>query len=575
VTTSTPITITVTAAAPTVAITGPSNNATFTAGGTITVTATASAPGGSVAKVEFFSGTTKIGEDLTNPYSFAWTNVSAGTVILTAKVTDNTNNVATSSQVNIVINTNALPTISITSPTDNSVFKKGEPITIVATAADANGTITKVEFFDGTTKLGEDLTSPYSFIWNKATAGVKVLTAKVTDNQNAIAISAAVNVTVQAGNSPKISLTNPSNNTQFSTAATIRIDATAEDSDGTVTKVEFFNGTAKLGEDLTSPYSFVWNNAPAGTKVLTAKVTDNDNLVTTSEGVNIIVAGNNPPIVSLTNPANNTKFSAGVAITINATAADSDGTVTKVEFFNGTTKLGEDLTSPYALTWINAPTGTNVITAKAHDNENGVTTSSAVNVVVQLNEAPEIAITSPFNNDEFLQGNPIAIDVNATDADGTITKVEFFNGTTKLGEDLTAPYSFVWNNASEGSYSLSAMATDNENATRTSEAINIFVSDTGAPVVTEGENLQQAIPRFFSPNDDGVGDYWEWSQIEFFENSQLVVFNRSGQKIYEAMSYNNTWDGKLDGQPLQPGDYYYVLKMSDLTDIKGSVRIIR
>ena len=55
----------------------------------------------------------------------------------------------------------------------------------------------------------------------------------------------------------------------------------------------------------------------------------------------------------------------------------------------------------------------------------------------------------------------------------------------------------------------------------------------------------------------------------------LVVFNRSGQKIYEAMSYNNTWDGKLDGQRLQPGDYYYVVKMSDLTDIKGSVRIIR
>ncbi len=148
--------------------------------------------------------------------------------------------------------------------------------------------------------------------------------------------------------------------------------------------------------------------------------------------------------------------------------------------------------------------------------------------------------------------------------------MEFFNGTTKLGEDLTTPYTFIWNNVPEGSYSLNAVATDNENGVTTSESIAISVTNAvGNPAAGGVEDLYSGIPRFFSPNDDGTGDYWEWTQPELFANSLLTVFNRSGQKVFEALSYNNTWDGKQDGQPLQAGDYYYVIKMPDLTELRG------
>jgi chitinase len=50
--------------------------------------------------------------------------------------------------------------VSITGPATNTQFPDGTPVTITATASDANGTITKVEFFDGNTKLGEDVTIP-------------------------------------------------------------------------------------------------------------------------------------------------------------------------------------------------------------------------------------------------------------------------------------------------------------------------------------------------------------------------------------------------------------------------------
>jgi hypothetical protein len=91
---------------------------------------------------------------------------------------------------------------------------------------------------------------------------------------------------------------------------------------------------------------------------------------------------NQSPTVSITSPANNASFAAPASITINANAADSDGTVSKVEFFQGTTKLGEDLSSPYSFAWTNIAAGTYAITAKATDNVAAVTTSAAINVTV-------------------------------------------------------------------------------------------------------------------------------------------------------------------------------------------------
>ena len=67
----------------------PTNGATFTAPAFIALAADASDPDGSVAKVEFFNGTTKLGEDSSVPYTFAWTDVSAGSYAFTARATDN------------------------------------------------------------------------------------------------------------------------------------------------------------------------------------------------------------------------------------------------------------------------------------------------------------------------------------------------------------------------------------------------------------------------------------------------------------------------------------------------------
>jgi hypothetical protein len=75
----------------------------------------------------------------------------------------------------------------------------------------------------------------------------------------------------------------------------------------------------------------------------------------------------------------------------------------------------------------------------------------------------------------FKSGDNIVIEANAYDVNGFVTKVEFFEGSTKLGEDTDWPYSYTWNDVNVGRYSLTARATDNNNGTTTSTAVNINV----------------------------------------------------------------------------------------------------
>ncbi|MBJ7259259.1 MAG: S8 family serine peptidase, partial [Chthoniobacterales bacterium] len=102
------------------------------------------------------------------------------------------------------IEANPPPVVNITAPVDGTVVLPGTPITITATATDLAvggqpGQVTKVEFFEDSTRLGEDTSAPYQWNWTSSGSGVRVLTAKATDSENATAVSSPVNVTVLVG----------------------------------------------------------------------------------------------------------------------------------------------------------------------------------------------------------------------------------------------------------------------------------------------------------------------------------------------------------------------------------------
>jgi glucose/arabinose dehydrogenase len=95
---------------------------------------------------------------------------------------------------------------------------------------------------------------------------------------------------------------------------------------------------------------------------------------------------------------------------------------------------------------------------------------------VGTNQPPTAAITNPAEGASFAAPANITIDATASDADGSVAKVEFFHDSTKIGEDTTAPYSVVWSGATAGSYALTAIATDNQGAQTTSAPAYITVA---------------------------------------------------------------------------------------------------
>jgi dipeptidyl aminopeptidase/acylaminoacyl peptidase len=192
---------------PTVALTAPVDGTKLAAPATISLTATASDTGGSIASVAFYAGTTLIATDTAAPYSASWASVGAGTYSLTAVATDNFGAKTTSASVRVTVNP-AL-SVAVENPTGGTTLDTNSTVTINAQAAANTTTISKVEFYYAaaatpTTKtlIGTDTTAPYSFQWNTASpaiaAGNYLLSAKVTDSALATATSANVSIALKA-----------------------------------------------------------------------------------------------------------------------------------------------------------------------------------------------------------------------------------------------------------------------------------------------------------------------------------------------------------------------------------------
>jgi hypothetical protein len=119
---------------------------------------------------------------------------------------------------------------------------------------------------------------------------------------------------------------------------------------------------------------------------------------------------NNPPTVTITSPTNGQRFSTPVNITVMANASDVDGTISKVEFYERSTKLGELYNAPYNYGWFNVTTGTYTLTAKVYDNLGAVTTSGPVSIEVTNCTTPYITAQGPTT---FCSGGSVVLTANS------------------------------------------------------------------------------------------------------------------------------------------------------------------
>jgi len=197
--TSTPVGVTVTSGlAPVVSLTAPTAGATFTAPATIGLSATASAAGGSIAKVDFFANGNVVGTATTAPYNATWRGVAAGTYVLMAKATDTHGATANTAAIAITVGNNQPPVVALTEPFPGQVYQAPGDIQISANPTGTSGTIARVDFYGDGVQLGNATAAPYTILWRGVAVGSHTVTATARDSAGLTANSAPATVSVVA-----------------------------------------------------------------------------------------------------------------------------------------------------------------------------------------------------------------------------------------------------------------------------------------------------------------------------------------------------------------------------------------
>jgi hypothetical protein len=126
------------------------------------------------------------------------------------------------------------------------------------------------------------------------------------------------------------------------------------------------------------------------------------------------------------------------------------------------------------------------------------------------NRPPSVTLDSPSDGASYAAPAGLSLTASASDPDGSISKVAFYNGTTKLGEDTSAPYELNWTDVSAGAYFLRAVATDNKGTTQSSRAAGVTVASEGPAssgahfAYYEGQWSQLPDYRTKTPVNDGT-----------------------------------------------------------------------
>jgi PA14 domain/CotH kinase protein/Lamin Tail Domain/Bacterial Ig domain/Chitobiase/beta-hexosaminidase C-terminal domain len=213
---------------------------------------------------------------------------------------------------------------------------------------------------------------------------------------------------------PTVSLAAPAANTRFAAGTTIGLNASAADSDGSVARVEFYDGSTLIGSVNTAPFALNWNGAAPGAHSVTARAIDNLGASTTSAAVAVTVdpPGNAAPTVVLTVPPGDTTVVQGNLITVTASAADSDGSIASVVFYDGSTRLATLTRAPYTIAGSNVALGVHLVTAVATDNQGASTRSDPVTITVVAPGAGSgsgTGLRGSYYANNSLSGTPVLV----------------------------------------------------------------------------------------------------------------------------------------------------------------------
>jgi subtilisin family serine protease len=607
--------------APAITLTSPTSGATYVAPATISLTAAATDADG-IKRVEFYANGNFIGQATTSPYQGTWSGVTAGTYTLTARAYDTLGGTALSAAVPVTVNAVAGRVnvaaaanggVASASSTSSANYGASGVINgdrkglnwganggwVEATPGafpdwvevDFNGpkTIEEVDVFsvqdnyqspaDPTTAMHfsqyglMNFTVQYwtgtqwlavpggavggnTLVWwtvgfaPLTTTKIRVFITGTADGWSRMTeVEAYQSTGAPVDAPPTVTLTAPANGAIYTTPATINFAADAADSDGTVKRVDFYANGALVGSDATSPYQFAWATSIPGTYNLTAVAVDNLDASTSSAAVPVTVNGAagrlnvaaaaNGGVASASSTSGANYEASGVINGdrkglnwganggwVDATSGafpdwvevDFNGPKTieevdvfsvqdnyqspvdptaglhftrygltnfTVQYWNGTqwAAVPGGVVSGNTLVWCSvafAPLTTAKIRILITGTADGWSRMTEVEAYqstgAPVDAPPTVTLTAPANGAIYTTPATINFAADAADSDGTVKRVDFYANGALVGSDATSPYQFAWATSIPGTYSLTAVAVDNLDASTTSAAVPVTVN---------------------------------------------------------------------------------------------------
>jgi Bacterial Ig domain/Glucodextranase, domain B len=403
------------------------------------------------------------------------------------------------------------PTITFVAPDRETRYVAPAAPVFYVTARPSSGdptivpptSVARVEFFDGDILLGSlteanaeviGISSSYAFVWRNPALGMHLIHARVTDTagysastldavgeQPRIPLSVAI---TPATTAPQVVLSTPVTGQTFTSAASVALSAAATSSAASIRRVEFLVGNSVVAVASSPPFNAQWNNPPVGDFAVVAAAYDDRGSVSASSAAYVRVVESRAPVVVLTAPAAGSSSPSGAPIVLSAEALAPDGGIGRVDFFSGTTLLGSGTTAPYSYSLSNPQAGPLSLSAKAYDLQGRGTVSAPVLVTVASIALPTVALTAPPSGATYFAPGTIRLSADASEIGGAIERVEFIANAVVVGTVLTAPYNANWGAVPEGSYALSAKATDTLGISAVSSSVTVTVLNGAAPSVS-------------------------------------------------------------------------------------------
>lgn len=241
---------------------------------------------------------------------------------------------------------------------------------------------------------------------------------------------------------------------------------------------------------------------------------------------------NKKPDIELTSPQNLSQYNVSSNITISANASDTDGSIKNVKFFVNGNEIANKLVAPYEYTWIPAEAGSFNIYAIAYDDKDKPSKSKTVYIKTTIPGAPLVALTSPANNTSLEPENNLTMKANASDEDGTITKIEFYIDNNLKSSDDLSPYEFSYNNLSFGKHEVFVKAYDNDNKTTKSQIHTIYKKskfDINCSISGSNESIDGVTVKLYKESElissgttNNQGNY-TFNNVVSNENYKVIV----------------------------------------------------